>query len=133
MAEPSPEKKPRGTARVAFIAHLNTITAALAQGHTALAVYQRHQAKLGSAISYPQFVRYVRHLREDGVVAPPFGRSAVVAKGPTASPKPLPAPVEGSANTRHEPARPRTFVYDGNPRQDDKARLIGPSTHPPKD
>ena len=39
MAEPSPEKKPRGTARVAFIAHLNTITAALAQGHTALAVF----------------------------------------------------------------------------------------------
>src|SRR5271166_4478643 len=74
MAQPSREKPVRGTARVAFIAHLDTITAELAQGYTALAVYQRHQAKLGGSISYQQFARYVRQLREDGVVKSPLGR-----------------------------------------------------------
>src|SRR5271166_5411381 len=120
MAQPSREKPVRGTARVAFIAHLDTITAELAQGHTALAVYQRHQAKLGGAISYQQFARYVRQLREDGVVKSPLGRpasppprSAPRATSPPSplppAPKPQPAPVtppEGSANARHEPARP---------------------------
>jgi hypothetical protein len=152
MVKPSREKKARGTARVAFIAHLNTITAALEQGYTALAIYQRHQAKLGSAISYPQFARYVRHLREDGVVTPPLGLPAagpsptervkgVPNQPPFPSPKPAP-PVTTAAKSspaaeepthaRHEP-RPRTFVYDGNPRQDDKARLIGTGSRSPKD
>jgi hypothetical protein len=49
MTEPPREKKARGTARVAFIAHLDTIVAALEQGYTARAIYQRHQTKLGNA------------------------------------------------------------------------------------
>ncbi|MGI4943957.1 MAG: TraK family protein, partial [Janthinobacterium lividum] len=92
MATPSGERKVRGTARVAFIAHLDTITAELGQGHTAQAIYERHQAKLGNSISYQQFARYVRQLREDGMVQSPLSRSAPRPLSPAKPPPPPPAP-----------------------------------------
>jgi hypothetical protein len=50
-------------------------------------------ADRGDAISSPQFVRYVRQLREDGTAAPPLGRPAL-ASAPTAPIKPLPTAPE---------------------------------------
>lgn len=144
MATPSGERKVRGTARVAFIAHLDTITAELGQGHTAQAIYERHQVKLGNSISYQQFARYVRQLREDGMVQSPLSRSAPRPLSP-AKPPPPPLPPEPKPQTsaqltpegppphaRHEP-RARTFTFDGNPKQDDKSRLIGGPSRTPKD
>ncbi len=141
MAKPSGERKVRGTARVAFIAHLDTITAELGQGHTAQAIYERHQAKLGNSISYQQFARYVRQLREDGVVQSPLSRpaprpSSPAKSSPAIEPKPQTTAeltTEGPpSHARHEP-RARTFTFDGNPKQDDKSRLIGGPSRNPKD
>ncbi len=144
MAKLSGERKVRGTARVAFIAHLDTITAELGQGHTAQAIYERHQTKLGNSISYQQFARYVRQLREDGVVQSPFSRSVPRPSSPAKPLPPSPAlepkpqtsaqlTTEGPPlHARHEP-RVRTFTFDGNPKQDDKSRLIGGSSRSPKD
>lgn len=144
MAQPSREKPVRGTARVAFIAHLDSITAELGLGHTALAVYQRHQAKLGGSISYQQFARYVRQLREDGVVKSPLGRPALSSPRPAAratpapaplppAPKPQPAPAtppEGPANARHEPAARPTFKHHGVTQEGEPEQLLGPGFLP---
>lgn len=136
MAKPRGERTAPGTARVAFIAHLDTIKAELEQGYTAQAIYERHKARLATAISYPQFTRYVRQLRDDGVT-PPVGRRS----GPMTPVTPAPPakeagsaptlPVKGSADARHQPAHPRTFVYDGNPSPDDDA-LIRPAVRKPE-
>jgi len=140
MTEPPREKKARGTARVAFIAHLDTIVAALERGYTALAIYQDHQTKLGNAISYPQFVRYVRQLREDGTVAPPLGRPALAPAStapakpqpvaPVAALTPPPAPVEGSNHARHEPASQRSFHHHGIVQEGEPEQLFGPGFLP---
>ncbi len=140
MAQPSRQKKVRGSARVAFIAHLDTIASELRQGHTAQAVYERHQTKLASSISYQQFARYVRQLREDGLVKMPVGQAspsspraaAQSVSTPAASPTaPDPqltssAPSKGSAHARHEPATRRTFEYSPHVTAEEKARIIGP-------
>ncbi len=125
MAKPTRERTAPGTARVAFIAHLDTIKAELEQGYTAQAIYKRHEAKLAGSISYPQFTRYARQLREDGV-APPVGRAARPASRalPVALPAP-PPPEKGSSDARHEPAAPRTFTYDGNPSAADDELIFG--------
>ena len=52
MAKPSRQKKVRGSARIAFIAHLDSIASELRQGHTAQVVYEHHQTKLAGSISY---------------------------------------------------------------------------------
>jgi hypothetical protein len=140
MAQPPREKRARGTARVAFIAHLDTIVAALEQGYTARAIYQRHQTKLGNAISYPQFVRYVRQVREDGTAAPPLGRPALASAptapvkslptAPVATPTPPPAPVNGSTHARHEPAPQRTFHHHGIVQEGEPEQLFGPGFLP---
>ena len=128
-----PEKKVRGTARVAFIANLATIRTELAEGWTAKSIYDRHANKLAGKVSYPQFVRYVRQLRETEP-ALPIGR----ASAPTphqARPKLPPAPpldvttpstpeAGSPADARPDPLRRRTFEHDGQPRQDDIERLI---------
>ncbi len=116
-----PEHRMRGLARVAFIANLVAIRTELAEGWTAKSIYDRHADKLAGRISYPQFVRYVRQLRETEP-ALPVGRVSPPAPPVT---RPAPPPV-----LPREPTRPRTFVYDGNPRADDEERLIGkPALH----
>lgn len=122
MAEPGQARKVRGTARVAFIAQLDAITAELKQGYTAQAIYDRHAAKLGGVISYPQFARYVRQLREQGVVPPLWGPSSP-AQHPPAPAAAAPSPIPEPAPT---PARSRTFDYDPVVRPEDEERLIGP-------
>lgn len=155
MATPSRDRTVRGTARVAFIAHLATISTELEQGHTAQAIYQRHHGKLGGSISYQQFARYVRQLRDNGLVQPPLGRPAPPmsaqpapaqpralpphtlepkpqpASPPASPPGPQPAPEAPPLHARHQPP-PRTFAFDPNPKQDDKSRLIGGPRRDPK-
>jgi hypothetical protein len=53
----------RGMARVAFRALQPTIEAELKEGWTAKAIYNRHSDKL-TTISYPQFARYCRLLKQ---------------------------------------------------------------------
>jgi hypothetical protein len=53
----------RGLARVAFRALQPTIEKELTEGWTAKSIYERHAEKL-TAISYPQFARYCRSLKE---------------------------------------------------------------------
>jgi Family of unknown function (DUF5338) len=57
-------------ARVEFRALQPTIETELNAGWTAKAIYERHAEKLTN-ISYPQFVRYCRRLREASQPATP--------------------------------------------------------------
>ena len=121
----------KASARVIFIANLALVRKELAEGWTAKALFERHADKFAGRISYPQFARYVRRLREDAAPASisgtaPSSRSRVLPTPPAAPASGSPA-VGTPSHARHEPARPRTFEYDGNPRQDDEDRLIGPS------
>ena len=127
----TPKRKVRGLGRVAFIANLPAIKTELAEGWTAKSIYDRHADKLAGKISYPQFIRYVRALRNAPSNAKPPAPAASV---PAAIAQPSPLPATGNpAHARHEPARPRTFEHDGNPRQDDEDRLIfGNRTGPKK-
>ena len=59
----------RGLARVAFRALQTTIDTELKEGWTAKSIYDRHANKL-TAISYPQFVRYCRLLKQPAPSAP---------------------------------------------------------------
>lgn len=120
---------------MAFIANLATIKTELAEGWTAKSIYDRLADKLAGRVSYPQFVRYVRQLREDGTPSPLRGGassgSPVTRLSPALPPVPadvtvpIPSAAGPSANARHEPTGPRRFDYDGTPRQDDSDRLIG--------
>jgi len=127
----TPDKKVRGLGRVAFTANLPAIKRELAEGWTAKSIYDRHADKLAGKISYPQFVRYVRALRNASSYAEP---PAPAASRQAAVAAPPPTPATGTpSHARHEPARPRTFEHDGNPRQDDEDRLIfGTRTQPEK-
>jgi hypothetical protein len=133
MAEASNERKPRGTARVAFLAHRDAIIAALEKGHTASTVYQQLQAKLASAISYPQFVRYVRILRDDGTAPHSFGQMPVAAPSPAAqahppapprlSATPPQLPLEGPVHAGHQPRRAPSSTTESRGRTTKPASL----------
>jgi hypothetical protein len=138
MAPPSREKKVRGSARVVFIAYLDTITTELALGHTAQAIYDRHRPKLEQAISYPQFSRYVRQLRTNGIVQPPLGRPLtssshlpVPAQLSVAAPDLRPQPTSrGSTDARHQPAAKPTFRHHGITKEGEPEQLLGPGFLP---
>jgi hypothetical protein len=112
--------------RVAFVANLATIRAEIAQGWPLATVYARHKQALG--ITYSGFLKLVRHYASD---AKPLQRQPRTAPVEIATPlEAAPAGNSGSASyqdrtsdARHAP--PRTFDYDGTPKQDDKIRLIG--------
>jgi hypothetical protein len=69
----------RGLARVAFRALQPTIETELNEGWTAKAIYTRHSEKL-QAISYTQFARYCRQLKQP--VQP-----TAAAPGPSSEPQ----------------------------------------------
>jgi Family of unknown function (DUF5338) len=135
MAKMSGIRRIRGTARVAFVALMDIIVTELELGYTAVAIYERNQIKLRGSISYPQFARYVRQLRDDGVVKPPLGRSTEVPAtlAPQLKPKPnappisqpQPAAAERREDARHHPFRNRGFNHDAIERPDDRKRLLG--------
>jgi Family of unknown function (DUF5338) len=135
MASPLGVRKARGTARVVFIALMDTIVAELERGHTAIAIYTRHQRKLGNSISYQQFSRYVRQLREDGAVKPPLGRPSAPSTSLASSlkPKPIapavfktqPEAAERPQDARHDPVHHRGFNHDATERPGDRKRLLG--------
>ena len=124
------ERKLRGHARVTFRAHIALVRTELDQGHTAKAIFDRHKTKLGS-MSYRQFLRHIG--REIiGTSRPSPAPQAAAIPDPSPLPKPIPA-TGNPPHARHEPAKPRTFEHDGNPRQDDEDRLIfGNRTGPKK-
>src|SRR5689334_4473241 len=113
-------RKPvRGAARVAFLAHLETIKDELAQGWTAKAVYQRLTPKLGEAISYAQFVRYCRDVRPDLPVSTP-------RRKPQADPSTQAG--EPARHAGHESAVPRTRTFKHSPvaKEGEADQLLGP-------
>ena len=125
-------KRMKGSGRIAFLAQKNEIASELQAGWPVKASYLARADKLG--ISYQQFTRYVDTFIPADQRFMPRPRRTRAATGSVsgpfvsdpASPLPIPPAIEEpSIHARHEP-RPRTFVYDGNPREDDKARLIGP-------
>jgi hypothetical protein len=138
--------RPRGTGRTAFIGRLDAIRADIARGEFLVTIYAKHQDALG--ITYSAFRKLVQRYAEDAKPhkRTPYGADGSAVAPATVAPPPAPAVVnrpalpfgsqptqtEIAAHARHEP-RPRTFVYDGNPRQDDKARLIGTGSRSPKD
>jgi Family of unknown function (DUF5338) len=134
----TPPNRMKGSGRIAFLAQKNEIASELKAGWPIKASYLARAEKLG--IGYLQFTRYVEvYIPADqrSVPRPRRARTAtadatsLLAPDPVLPPPISPAIEETRTNARHEP-RPRTFVYDGNPRQDDKARLVGPSPRDPK-
>ena len=132
-------RKARGSGRVAFIARLDAIKAEIARGDYLVTIHERHAKALGG-ITYSAFRKLVQRYAEDAKPARPrpYGTASrpevqqtathpspslelrPSPSRPAASPKP-----QGPADARHEPARPRTFVYDGNPSPDDDALIFG--------
>ena len=140
MANPPRRRTTPGIARVAFIAHVAVIRSELEQGWSAKAIYQRHADKF-TAISYPQFVRYVRQLKSGtapgeankAVYAPASGRfvdPAAPQPDPIAAGR-SPAPREPAVQARPQPTakesgtpretsdRPRQFVWNPMPNKDE--------------
>jgi hypothetical protein len=140
MSKATPPKA-WGSGRIAVLARLDTIRSELAQGLPLTVIYDRHKAALG--IGYPAFCKHVETYAGDAklITRRRSARDRAPNQTPVPSPKPAP-PVTTAAQSspaaeepthaRHEP-RPRTFVYDGNPRHDDKARLIGTGYRSPTD
>ena len=126
--EETPTRKARGLSRVAFIAILPAIKTELAEGYTAKLIFERHADKLAGKISYPQFVRYVRPLRE---------ASPLPTKPTPASRRELPdvivpaIPATGaSPRARPEPNTRPTFVHDGRTKEGEPEKLFGPGFLP---
>jgi len=134
MANAPPPKRMKGMARVTFIAHRAEIEAELDAGWPIKAIYQRRANKLG--MSYQQFARYVGSIirgdRHPGAPAPALeSRPAAVAPQQSGKSKPPSSDVKKEPSlARHEPA---TFTFDGQPRADDEARLIGGAARKPKE
>jgi hypothetical protein len=135
MSKEKPEKKVRGAGRVAFIAMMDTIKTELEQGHTARSIYTRYQNKFEGVLGYWQYCQYMQVLRSQRAgpaIRVPSRRHTTK----NADPEPAPAtrqsePVRGRVvPPRTEPSTSqgviprRPFTYDGNPRADDKERLI---------
>ncbi len=126
--EQTPRRKARGLGRVAFIAILPAIKTELAEGYTAKLIFEKHADKLAGRISYPQFVRYVRPLRD---------ASPLPTKPTLGSPHELPdviapaIPAAGAPlDARPEPTARPTFVHDGRTKEGEAERLFGPGYLP---
>jgi hypothetical protein len=119
-------KRMKGVARVAFLAHRAEIEAELEAGWPIKAVYEKRADKLG--MSYQQFHRYVTAIIR--------GQSPTRSE-PPATPTPAPAPAttapENKPDVGQPSARPRTFEFDGNPKPDDRERLLGIKPREQKD
>ncbi len=126
--EETPRRKARGLGRVAFIAILPAIKTELAEGYTAKLIFEKHADKLAGKISYPQFVRYVRPLREASPL-PTRPTSPSSRELPDVIAPAIPA-TETSPHARHEPTAKRTFVHDGRTKEGEAEKLFGPGNLP---
>lgn len=124
MTDEKPNRKAWGSGRIAFIARLQTIKAEMQQGIPLTTIHTRHQMALG--IGYQSFCKLVARYANDAKLVP----NRVGSRDPSPRTRPATTPPPPAARTlphaRYEPAKPRTFEHDGNPRQDDEERLIGP-------
>ena len=126
MGESPPEKRMKGVARVAFLAHRTEIQVELDAGWPIKAVYDRRAEKLG--MSYQQFHRYVTAIIRGGQpaaphIAPPARHRP--ATQPTRFAPPSASNHQGSANAG-QPSGRRKFKHDPSEKPDDFERLIGP-------
>ncbi len=113
-------------ARVAFLAALETVKADLLAGWSARAIYERHANRFAGKVSYPQFARYVRKLREEGIeppVAPSQGRATQPQRRAEPAKAPGSAPPGGEAPPLPLRRRPAEFNPQRTP--DDHRRLTG--------
>ena len=126
--EETPRRKARGLGRVAFIAILPAIKTGLAEGYTAKLIFENHADKLAGKISYPQFVRYVRPLRE----ASPLPTKPMPTVPRELSDVIAPAiPATGAPpRARPEPTARPTFVHDGRTKEGEPEKLFGPGSLP---
>jgi hypothetical protein len=119
----------KGVGRVAFIAHLETITTQLDAGWPIKAVYERHATALN--MSYAQFARYVDQIIRRGRAPLPAtasrpGLMSASLELPSQPPAPAQPPriiPGGPTHAGHAPAR--TFNHDPLERPDDRKRLLG--------
>ena len=126
--EETPRRKARGLGRVAFIAILPAIKTELAEGYTAKLIFEKHADKLAGKISYPQFVRYVRPLREASPL-PTRPTPAMPHELPDVIAPAIPA-TGASLDARPEPTAKRTFVHDGRTKEGEAEKLFGPGYLP---
>ena len=99
--------------RPAAVPQAPIIETELKAGWTAKAIYERHSAKL-TAISYPQFVRYCRQLRQPSPDAKP---------APADPPPPPPATPSGSTDVGRQ--QPRTFKHESQVTKAAHERMFG--------
>lgn len=129
MSALSDRGRMKGVGRVAFIAHLETITTELDAGWPIKAVYERHAAEL--SMSYAQFARYVDQIVRRGRTRMPATASRAgftspsleLLSQPPAPAQPAGTVSEGPAHAGHAPAR--TFNHDPLEKPDDRKRLLG--------
>jgi hypothetical protein len=136
MGETPRPRTIRGTARVTVIAHLAVIRTELEQGWTAKAIYDRHADKL-AVMSYPQFARYVRQLKDGSGLGEAIKAVYSPAAGRFINPS---APESGRSGQPQEESHahagqqsaadagggtPRTFKHDPQERPGDYERLFG--------
>ena len=121
------ESKLRGHARVTFRAHIALVRTELDQGYTAKAIFDRHNAKLGS-MSYRQFLRHIGREITGTSSAPLVPQAAPVPISPPPA-KPIPA-TRNPPHAGHEPAARPTFVHDGRTKEGEAEKLFGPGFLP---
>ena len=126
--EETPRRKARGLSRVAFIAILPAIKTELAEGYTAKLIFEKHADKLAGKISYPQFVRYVRPLREASLL-PTRPTPDIPRELPDVIAPAIPA-TGAPPRIRPEPTARPTFVHDGRTKEGEAERLFGPGYLP---
>lgn len=106
-----PKKQPRGTGRVAFLAHADTFQKMIEDGYPVRAIYDEYSDRLG--FGYPWFTKYVnKYLRkgkQDGHQKETQGQAK--ATNTTTAGRSAPA----------KPKKPVPFAHDpasGNTRDD---------------
>lgn len=108
MTKAKPRRHHQG--RVAWVEMRRTVEKELAQGWSARAVYDRHPAEFEGRLSYTQFTRYVRELREKE--APPDPKPRLTADKLASALAPLPS---ARGQTPSELPKPDIEVEDDLP------------------
>lgn len=127
-------KKKWGAGRIPFVARLDTIRSEIAQGLPLTTIHERHRDALG--VGYSAFCKLVSRHAQD---AKPLRRRSSARSADATAPRQPPPPASppapepaGTPNAGHPGSRRRTFDYDGNPKPDDKERLVGIKPRDPK-
>jgi hypothetical protein len=103
-------------------------TTELAEGYIAKLIFEKHADKLAGKISYPQFVRYVRPLREASPL-PTKPTQAIPHEPPDVIAPAIPA-TGAPPRARPEPTARPTFVHDGRTKEGEPEKLFGPGLLP---